>query len=99
MNELKKQETEQNKAKEKQLEKVNIAEEKLRKASIIEEKFKEQESLLQESDRLNLLKDSISAKKEKLQFAKIAQQIIPLEEQAVARKIEWKTQVKKLHEQ
>lgn len=99
IDEMKKQEIEQNEAKVNHQKKVNLAEDRLRKASIIEEKFIEQETLLLESERLNLMEGSINEKKEKLHLAKIAQQIVPLEEQAEARKTEWQTQVNKLQEQ
>ncbi|WP_026906504.1 AAA family ATPase [Paucisalibacillus globulus] len=99
IDETKKEQAEQLGAKEKQQEKITQIEEKLRKMSIVEEKFKEQELLLHENKRLEGTKDSITLKKERLQQAKIAQQIIPLEDQSNARKLEWNTQAERLHKQ
>ncbi len=84
--------------KRKQQEKLRLVEEKLRYASLIEEKFKEQESLMKESERLEQLKESISLKEERLQQARTAQQIVPLEEQSDARHSEWQSQLNKLTE-
>ena len=99
IDETKKEQAEQLGAKEKQQEKITQIEEKLRNMSIVEEKFKEQELLLHENKRLEGTKDSITLKKERLQQAKIAQQIIPLEDQSNARKLEWNTQAERLHKQ
>ncbi|WP_042145538.1 AAA family ATPase [Paucisalibacillus sp. EB02] len=97
--ETKKIKLEQQKIKEKQQEKVTMMEKRLQNASIIEEKFKEHESLLKENEQLEVIKDSIALKKDRLQLGKIAQQIIPFEEQSNARKIEWNTHVTRLREQ
>lgn len=97
--ETKKLEAVQEKLKNKQQEKVMIAEEKLRKASLVEEKFKEQQLLQVQYEQLEKMKDSIAEKKEKLKLAKLADQILPLEEQANARKEEWKNQVSLLQRQ
>jgi DNA repair protein SbcC/Rad50 len=85
--------------KDKQLERVAIAEEKLRKASLVEEKYKEQQTLTKQFEDMEQQKDSISDKKEKLKLAKIAEKIIPLEDQANARKEEWNHQIVRLQKQ
>lgn len=97
--EARKIEAERQETKRQQQEKLRLVEEKLRQASLIEEKFNEQEALLKESDRLEQMKESVNEKERRLHHARIAQQIIPLEEQSAARQTEWQSQLNKLTEQ
>lgn len=77
--------------------KAKATEERLHKAKLIEEKIIEQEVLTKELENLEVNKELITQKKEKLQRAQIAQQIVPIEEQSIARKSEWHKQQDRLN--